>query len=179
MLARVLLTLAATATAVSAFSVTAPNSQTWWVADSQNVLVWNCRSEDSPQDFTILVGNTDTTKFAAATAIVSIQTNADCSKVLTPQQVNFEAGTGYLVLLANTLNISDIYAQSEPFEIKAKGAAYPTTTAAVGGATISVSGSATGTSDAADTTTTDNSAIKTSVGLGFGALGALLGLMTF
>ncbi|KAF8900327.1 hypothetical protein CPB85DRAFT_1256730 [Mucidula mucida] len=179
MLARLVFALAAAASAVSAFEILAPNSATWWVAESENVFTWTCTSADAPTGgFTVLIGNQDTSQMAAPQAIVAIGTNADCSKILTPQQVGFSAGTGYLLLLADPFNNTHVYATSEPFEIQAKGSAYPTTTAAIGSATGSgASGSSTG--SAAASSQTNNGALKTSVGLGFGAIGALLGMMTF
>jgi hypothetical protein len=77
-------------------------------------------------------------------AIISIENNYDCSKTITEQQVTQPAATGYTIQFANILNGTDIYAESEPFEIKALGSSYPATSSAAATGT-----SATGSSGAA------------------------------
>jgi len=44
----------------------------------------------------------------APIAIVGIQNNFDCSKLVTQDQANQPAGLGYTILLANTLNNTDV-----------------------------------------------------------------------
>ncbi|PBK96433.1 hypothetical protein ARMGADRAFT_1010096 [Armillaria gallica] len=160
--------------------VTSPSSDIWWVAQSTNVIAWSCN--DSPySEFTILITNPDTSVLASALAIVAIEPNYDCSKVLTQQQVSMPAATGYILQLANPLNSSQVYAASEPFEIKALGAAYPSTSAAVESATGSLAAaSASAASSSASASASGNAAstLKTSVGFGLGAIGAILGLVT-
>lgn len=40
--------------------------------------------------------------------IIAILNNFDCSKEITQDQANQAAGTGYTILLANTLNSTDV-----------------------------------------------------------------------
>ncbi|KAK0483240.1 hypothetical protein IW261DRAFT_1305012, partial [Armillaria novae-zelandiae] len=137
-----LFTVLATASALfgavfADLKVTSPSADIWWVAQSTNVIAWTCN--DSPySEFTILITNPDTSVLTSALAIVAIEPNYDCSKILTQQQVSMPASTGYILQLANPLNSSQVYAASDPFEIKALGAAYPSTSAAVQSATGSL-----------------------------------------
>jgi uncharacterized protein YlxW (UPF0749 family) len=93
---------------------------------------------------------------------------------------NQPAGTGYLILLANPLNSSDIYATSKPFEIKALGSAYPPASATPresGYETASASATGAGASQSQRA----SGAIlpfKASAGYGIAAAAALLGLLT-
>ncbi|KAJ4478015.1 hypothetical protein C8R41DRAFT_520119 [Lentinula lateritia] len=94
----------------------------WWVADNENLLVWNC-NESQEQTFTVLVNNPN---MASALAIIAEQPNYVCSLLVTKDQMGgLPVGTGYVVQLANPLNGTDVYAQSSAFEIKAAGSAYP------------------------------------------------------
>jgi len=127
-------------------TITSPSANDWWVAQSLNTLSWTC--DTSPyQNYTILLTNTNPSILPAPLAIIAVQYNFDCSKTITQQQSAQPAGTGYTVQFASTVNSTDVYASSEPFEIKALGSSYPTTTSSVGG-------SATGTSASASSTTT-------------------------
>jgi len=131
-------------------NVTSPNANDWWVAGSSNTLAWTCNT--SPyQTYTILVTNSNPAILSSPIAIISVENNYDCSKTITQQQFTPAAATGYIVQLANPLNETDVYAESEPFEVKAAGSAFPTTTSGVGSATgssASASASATGTGGA-------------------------------
>jgi hypothetical protein len=89
------------------------------------------------------VNNTNPAILAAPEAIVANVPNADCSQSITVQQAALTPSTGYTVVLANILNetdvchfffhlfeshtsyVSQIYAVSQEFEVKALGAAYP------------------------------------------------------
>jgi hypothetical protein len=177
-------TLAATAAAlfgaaVADLKVVVPGgSDLWWVAKSQNNIVWTC--QDSPySNFTILIANQNTQVLSSPIAIVAIENNFDCSKTITPDQANQPPGTGYMVQLANILNETDVYAQTQPFEIKALGAAYPASSATPT-ATGTSSGSAAGGSASTGTSTPkSNAAVSkwSATGLGLAAIGALFGFM--
>jgi len=131
-------------------SVTSPNANVWWVAGTSNTLAWTCNS--SPyQTYTILLANSNPTILSSPLAIIAVENNYDCSKTVTPQQSSQSAGTGYTVQLANPLNSTDVYASSEPFEIRAANSAFPSTSSGAGSATgssTSASASSTGTSGA-------------------------------
>ncbi|KAG1771986.1 hypothetical protein EV702DRAFT_1134928 [Suillus placidus] len=143
MFRRLALACAALLSVVSAqLTITSPGTNDWWVASSQNTISWTCTTSTF-LNFTILLSNSNTAVLAAPLAIIAVQENYDCSKTITQQQSAQPAGTGYTVLFASTLNSTDIYAQSQPFEIKALGSSYPTTTSGVGGtSTGTPSGSA-------------------------------------
>jgi len=173
-------TLAATAAAVfgaasAQLSVIVPGGDSlWWVAESENNIVWTC--DTSPYgNFTVLVANTNTQLLSGPIAIYAIESNYDCSKTLTQQQVNQPPGTGYVIQLANIFNETDVYAQSEPFEIKALGSAYPdasATPSASGTQTGSAASAAATASGSGSTTTTASSSTSTN-----GAISARLSVM--
>ncbi|KZP03641.1 hypothetical protein FIBSPDRAFT_879272 [Athelia psychrophila] len=120
----------------------------WWVAESANNIVWTC--DTSPYgNFTVLIANSNVALLPSPIAVISIENNYDCSKTLTQEQVNQPVGTGYTVQLANIFNETDIYAESQPFEIKALGAIYPAASA-----TPTASGTQTGTAASASVSAT-------------------------
>jgi len=128
----------------SALQVTRPSSSIWWVAKSFNEIAWTC-NDSKYASFTILVNNSDPKILTAPIAVIAIQNNYDCSITITQDQANQPVGTGWTVLLANPLNNTDVYATSEPFEIKALGSAYPsqvTPTAGNSSASSTAGGSA-------------------------------------
>jgi len=135
--------LLASFTGVAAdLKVTRHSSSIWWVAKSNNEIAWTCK-DTSITDFTVLVNNADPKLLAAPIAVIAIQQNYDCSITISQDQANQAVGTGWTVLLANPLNNTDVYATSEPFEIKALGSAYPSqSTPTASNSSASGSGSA-------------------------------------
>ena len=73
---------------------------------------------------------------------------------ITQQQEVFSAATNYTVYFAENINQTNIFAMSEPFEIKALGAAYPTMTSSTG---PSSSGSGSGTASGSSAQTASKS----------------------
>jgi len=124
----------------------------WWVAQSQNDIVWTCQT--SPyQNFTILIANSNPDVLVSPFAFVAEQPNYDCSEEISQYQLTQPAASNYTIQFANILNSSDIYATSEPFEIKALGASYPPASATpTGTATSSASGTNSASSASASTT---------------------------
>lgn len=174
--------LASLATFAQGFSVTAPNADTWWVAKSVNVLKWDCKAPDAPQQFTVIIANKDPKILVAPLPIISIVQNYDCSKEITQDQSNQPAGTGYTIQLADILNGTHVYATSDEFEIKPLGSTYPSQASPAPGGGSSASGSGspsgTGTSSGSKPTQT-NSALGLSMEAGWvlAGLGAFLGLV--
>ncbi|KAG6853192.1 hypothetical protein C0991_006223, partial [Blastosporella zonata] len=117
----------------------------------------------------------------APLAIIGIENNYVCSQTITQDQLTAPAGTGYTILFANTLNQTEIWATSEPFEIKALGSAYPTTTPGIGSSTAAGASATSGSSAAKSTATTvatkGNGAIGLKAGGVLGVVGAVLGLV--
>jgi len=101
----------------------------WWVAQSVNNIVWNCQQNTEFSNFTVLVANSNPNILVSPEAIVAVVPNFDCSLQTTVQQVNLQVADGYTVILANPLNSTDVYATSQPFSVKAAGAAYPASSA--------------------------------------------------
>lgn len=100
--------------------------QRYTVAKSQNLISWTCQNT-TIGNFTVLfvatflalscwqpiklyfrISNTDPTISVSPLAIIAIQQTFDCSIIITQDQANQPAGNGWLVLLANPLNISDV-----------------------------------------------------------------------
>jgi len=169
---------------VVAFNITNPSSALWWVADSQNTLTWTCH--DNPpastnNQFVVLLNNTDPNIYSGPGAIMANINNADCSETVAATLVaNLKVATGYTIMLADMADERKIYAVSEPFEIKAQGSAYPTTSVTPAGQTGAASGSATGSSSSSTSTSTSNDA-PTTFGVSaagvLAALGAAIGLL--
>lgn len=134
--------LAAASLVAAQFRVTMPGSNNWWVARSTNVLEWTCREANAPAQFTVLIGNSDPTILVQPLAIIAQQNNFDCSIIITQDQANQAAGQGYTIYLANPLNNTDVYAASEPFEIKPLGSLYPTQQAAAASSASAAAASA-------------------------------------
>ncbi|KAI0746962.1 hypothetical protein C8Q80DRAFT_1121642 [Daedaleopsis nitida] len=115
----------------------------WWVAGSDNVVSWTCKT--SPYtNFTVLIANSDVNVLVQPSAFIAQQNNFDCSKLITKDQVNMKAATGYTIQLADPFNSTHVYAESQPFEIKPLGSEYPATSATPTGATETGGASATG-----------------------------------
>ncbi|KAJ2922632.1 hypothetical protein H1R20_g14464, partial [Candolleomyces eurysporus] len=144
--------LTAASLVAAQFRVTVPSTSNWWVARSTNILEWTCREANAPAQFTVLIGNSDQTILVQPLAIIAQQNNFDCSIIITQDQANQAAGQGYQVYLANPLNNTDVYATSEPFEIKPLGSLYPTQQAAA----ASSAAAAASASAAANSTNSNN-----------------------
>ncbi|KAL5476851.1 hypothetical protein ACEPAI_3037 [Sanghuangporus weigelae] len=159
MLAHAAFLLAALAASVSAqLTILSPGGpDLWWVANSENNIVWTCNT--SPvQNFSILVANSNPSVLVSPLAVVAIQQNFDCSRTLTTQQVNFTTGTGYTLILADPINSTNVYAQSEEFEVRPVGSTYPDPSSTPTG-TASATGSGTATASGSEATASDNAAV--------------------
>ncbi|PSR78573.1 hypothetical protein PHLCEN_2v7320 [Hermanssonia centrifuga] len=115
-------------------------------------------------NYVVRVANAGQPAIAGGQAIIAIENNFDCSKTITADELNFPAGSGYTVQLANPLNNTDVYAVSQEFEIKPLGAAYPASSATptlestTGSSSATSTGSGSGTSTSPTTSATGNSA---------------------
>jgi len=164
------LLLASFGGAAASLQVTRPSSSIWWVAKSFNEIAWTCK-DSQYASFTILINNSDPKILTAPIAVIAIQNNYDCSITITQDQANQPVGTGWTVLLANPLNNTEVYATSEPFEIKALGSAYPSQSTPSGSGADS-SASSTG-SGSASTPTKGSGAVGMGAGFGGVFVGAL------
>jgi len=170
----------ATFVVAQSFKITAPSSEIWWVANSQNELDWDCNSAAAQADqkltggtFTVLINHPD---FAAALAIIAQEPNADCKKSITIDQANQKPGQNYTVLLADPRNNTNVFATSQPFEIKPLGSQYPSqVSSSASAASASASGTATASSSAS---ATPSSAALSSHSPSFFGLTGIMGLLT-
>ncbi|KAJ7599198.1 hypothetical protein C8J56DRAFT_815573 [Mycena floridula] len=165
-------------TVVSGLEITNPGGpDLWWVAQSINTLAWTCNDPQAKPQYTIVLANPDPKILTAPQAIIAIENNFDCSKTITADQIGTFVGPNFTVQLANILNQTDVYAESQPFEIKPVGALYPTSTPAVQTATGTVA-SAAASSTSADTSKNGASSLVQSSSIGLTAVGAaILGLV--
>ncbi|KAI0635334.1 hypothetical protein C8Q77DRAFT_698244 [Trametes polyzona] len=153
-------------TAVAQLEIVVPGGpDLWWIAQSDNVLAWTCKT--SPYtNFTVLLANSDPKILVSPQAFYSQQNNFDCSKLVTKDQINMTPATGYTVQLANPFNNTDVYAESKPFEIKAIGSSYPASSATpsnlVSATGAGSSGTATASGASATTTGTGNTTTQDS-----------------
>ncbi|PVG03037.1 hypothetical protein CPB86DRAFT_869955 [Serendipita vermifera] len=163
---------AAVSTSVNGLSVLAPSSTWWWQTGDQALFAWDCTDRSHAQ-FAAVVTNTNTALLPAGSSIlVGIQNNDQCTTNIVPQ---LNVGTGYTLQLTNIVNYTDIYATSEPFEVKAKGSPYPS------GPTPSLTYSSTGTGTAQPTgsqSTNSGMQFGTSVAGAMAVAGGLLALLS-
>ncbi|KAJ7466779.1 hypothetical protein B0H11DRAFT_54568 [Mycena galericulata] len=92
----------------------------WWVVGQVNNVVWSC-AEASPaaQQFTIWINNNDTTLLTAITPLIAVEQNFNCDQGIPANLMNQPVGDGYVIVLTDITNATNIYAQSDPFSIKA------------------------------------------------------------
>ncbi|BEJ14846.1 hypothetical protein CspHIS471_0406130 [Cutaneotrichosporon sp. HIS471] len=114
--------LANAASALAAISVIQPSKDLWWVNNGINTLAWT--GSAPPNDFVVMLSNPDIKLLTTDSAIGSIAQTFMFSLTILP--VKWNAGTGYTIKLVNPLNGTEVYAQSEQFEIKAEGSTYAT-----------------------------------------------------
>ncbi|CAE6410024.1 unnamed protein product [Rhizoctonia solani] len=168
-----LVTLWASMVAAQQLTITEPSSDRWWVAQSINTLRWNCE-QTTYTNWTVLITNSDVNVLSGPLALIAIQWNYDCSKSMTPGE-QLKPGTGYVMQFANALNSTDVWASSQPFEVKALGSTYPPeyTSTGIPGTTATGTGSSSNSTAAPTTTSTpsvNNGAMANT------AISALLGL---
>ncbi|PCH45046.1 hypothetical protein WOLCODRAFT_139371 [Wolfiporia cocos MD-104 SS10] len=149
----------------------------WWVAQSQNVVVWTC--ETSPYgNFTIAIANSNPDILVSPFPFIAEQENYDCSEAISQYQVTMPVADNYTILFIDPQNSAEVYATSKPFEIKALGAAYPPASATPTG-TNTASSSSTGAASASTTASSKKSGagkVSSSFG-GLAMLAAALGVV--
>ncbi|KAJ7735409.1 hypothetical protein DFH07DRAFT_843769 [Mycena maculata] len=96
----------------------------WWIVDADNTLIWSC-AESTVTQFTVWINNSDTSLLSAITQLLSVEPNYDCSQTISANVNTAPVGTGYTIVLTDITNNSNIYAATDPFEIKALSAGYP------------------------------------------------------
>ncbi|KAJ7152699.1 hypothetical protein C8R43DRAFT_1127154 [Mycena crocata] len=96
----------------------------WWLKDQDNNVVWTC-GESTFTQFTLTINNPDTKLLTDSTALIAVEQNFNCAQTVAATLFSAPLGTGYFLRMANILNSTDIYAESDPFEIKALSAGYP------------------------------------------------------
>ncbi|KAG7558326.1 hypothetical protein FFLO_02796 [Filobasidium floriforme] len=172
------LTLALLGSAAAQFTITSPTSEIFWISDSDNVVSWTGTSPAA--QFTVFIANPNVNLLTDRTPIVAILDAFRGSYLLNPGAL--PAGTGYTIQLTDTLNSTNIYAESEAFELKPAGSAYPTVTPA--GAADPATATQSGSMGTATSTGTQSSAAASSapangaetMGLAWSKVGGVVGL---
>lgn len=90
-----------------------------------NTLEWSCTQNTQYASFNVLIANTNVNVLATPLTIIPTLDNFTCSETISQNLFNLPASTGYTILLTDIFNNSDIYATSQPFEIKPLGSSYP------------------------------------------------------
>ncbi|CCO28951.1 dual-specificity kinase [Rhizoctonia solani AG-1 IB] len=155
-------------------TINEPSSDRWWVAQSLNTLRWNCE-QTAYTNWTVLITNPDVTILSGPLALIAIQWNYDCSKTIIPGE-QLKPATGYVMQFANALNSTDVWASSQPFEVKAVGSTYPPEYTSVGVPGTSQTGTGSGSSGTAAPTTTSTPS-ATNGAVANTAISALFGLI--
>jgi len=154
-----LLALASTlASTVAGLQIIAPGgSNLWWVAQSDNNLVWDC-SDKTYDSFNVVIANPNVNVLTAPLTIYATLPNYVCSKLMPAAQLTVPAATNYTISLTDILNTTHIYATSQPFEIKPLGSSYPdpSSTPSLGGSSGTPS-STSGSSKPSSTSTSSSS----------------------
>lgn len=138
---------------VAGLKIIAPGGPNlWWIEKSDNNLVWDC-SDKTYDSFNVVIANPNPNVLTAPLTILATLPNYVCSKLMPAAQLTVPAASNYTISLTNILNTTDIYATSEPFEIKPLGSSYPdsTSTPSLG---VSSSGSPSSTSGGSNPSST-------------------------
>ncbi|KAJ7096595.1 hypothetical protein B0H15DRAFT_798048 [Mycena belliarum] len=96
----------------------------WWLQGQPNNLVWTCAASTFKQ-FSVYLNNSDVSLITAITAIISVEDNFNCNQGIGNNLVTAPVGTGYTIVLTDITNITNIYAVSDPFDIKPLSTGYP------------------------------------------------------
>jgi hypothetical protein len=156
MLGRLVLPLSLAVSTLATVQVLAPGPDYWWVADSTDLLIWDCHDPSALSTYTVFVSNPNVALLTDQTAIIDSLDNSVCSfDVPANQDVELKVGTGYILLLTDPLNSTNVIGQSQPFEVKAMGTPYSTVTPTVSFGTPTATGPA---SSTATNGTSSNSA---------------------
>jgi len=179
---------AAAAISAHGLKILAPGGDNlWWIQGADNNLAWTCAEADaSAQQFSIYINNSDTSLLTAITALVSVEQNFNCEQDITANLNTAPLGTGYTIVLTNILNTTDIFAVSDPFEIKALSAGYPpasatpvdqaSATVSKGSASNSIGGATAASTSGGASPTKSSSASRTRALQGAGVLSAACAL---
>ncbi|EKD00296.1 hypothetical protein A1Q2_05473 [Trichosporon asahii var. asahii CBS 8904] len=120
------LTVAASALAQASqnLTITAPSPTWWWIEESENKLAW---AAGNPSDSTtVYINHKDNNVIAGGTLAIKAITNVyDYSTLLTlPPGV--KPAKGYFITIVDSIYQGQrVYGQSQEFEVKPKGSAYP------------------------------------------------------
>ncbi|WOO85025.1 uncharacterized protein LOC62_06G008530 [Vanrija pseudolonga] len=124
--------------------ITYPNSDNWWINGNTNTLAWggDTPSPDTTGTFVAWLSNPDVNLLSGVQALSAQTPTYQTSLAIAA--LNQKPGTGYVLQFSNPLNQTDVWATSQPFEIKAANSPYPPGAASAGApqVTATASGSA-------------------------------------
>jgi len=155
-------------------------SNLWWVAKSDNNLVWDC-NDKTYDSFNVVIANPSVNVLAAPLTLIATLPNYICSKLVPASTIaNLPSATGYTVMLTDILNSTHIYSTSDSFEIKAVGSSYPASTATPSpGSTGTLSGTSSGSQPSSSSGSSNSNGGSRNVLSAIGAFAAVVvGVMT-
>ncbi|KAF9788568.1 hypothetical protein BJ322DRAFT_1049699 [Thelephora terrestris] len=161
---------------VAGLQITAPGGPNlWWVAKSDNNLVWDC-TDKTYDSFNVVIANPNTAVLTAPLTILATLPNYVCSKLLPAAMLTVPAATGYTIMLTDILNTTNIYATSQPFEIKPLGSSYPnpSSTPSPGGSSGSPSSTSGSSKPSSSSTNSSKNSGSKSVLSALGAFAAIV-----
>ncbi|KZT38758.1 hypothetical protein SISSUDRAFT_1128545 [Sistotremastrum suecicum HHB10207 ss-3] len=181
---------------LSAITITEPSPSSFWVQNQTNTISWTFASGD-PNPISIVIVNSNNTFLNGEYSIHEFVDLSNGSFTVT--NVTLLVASGYQVEFVNTTNLTQVFATSQTFDVKAPGTApanssttttgsaasgtatSPSTTGSSGSGS-SGSGSATGSSTSGSSTSTSsggsnlNGAMGLSMGLSMSAVMGSVGL---
>ncbi|KZS89737.1 hypothetical protein SISNIDRAFT_416564, partial [Sistotremastrum niveocremeum HHB9708] len=165
-----------------AITITEPSPSSFWVQNQTNTISWTFASGD-PNPISIVIVNSNNTFLNGEYSIHEFVDLSNGSFTVT--NVTLLVASGYQVEFVNTTNLTQVFATSQTFDVKAPGtsgtATSPSTTGSSGSGS-SGSGSATGSSTSGSSTSTSsggsnlNGAVGLSMGLSMGAVMGSVGM---
>ncbi|EJD39209.1 hypothetical protein AURDEDRAFT_187498 [Auricularia subglabra TFB-10046 SS5] len=170
--------LAFLAVARAAVDVIAPGPDVWWVAGSNNLLIWECNDNDVIPRYTVFATHPDKTILTDRTPLIAELDNTQCSHEITQGEVApLRPAQGYIIQMCDPLNNTHILGVSQPFEVKAANSPYSTVQKTPKPRTQDQPSQTTSGSGSGSTNTPGNGAAKTGASA-LAALGAVaLGML--
>ncbi|CAG8556742.1 11375_t:CDS:2 [Paraglomus brasilianum] len=98
-----------------------PSKDYWLVANSTATILWNSTDPSDPQRFSIFLINPnvpDLKQYALANNAITLNHNVS---IAVPDLTKAGVQQGYSIIFTNIGNITDVYATSETFDVKASG----------------------------------------------------------
>jgi len=143
--------------AFATITITGPSASQYWVQNDSNTIQWSYTPGDpTPVDIILTNGNNQTLNgdFSIARFVPVSQES------FTVTNVTLRPGTGYQVVFINSVDPTQVYANSSDFEVKAPGTS-PAPTSTPGSSSGSPSGNSATSSGTPSTTSSSSTSSST------------------